>query len=393
MAFISLIEQIMEHLIWIFATFAKKNNYMFARLGFVVIALTVIGCQGVSKSRESDNSKNQSLETINKESAIPISLSYNTKKSYKTGDPVAIQYSTKSGMVADSVRLSVDGLYQQTYLLPEKEIVWESGNANPGNKMVLLTFYWNTAKHSSASISMELVSDFVPVNYTYRIKRTWPHNKKSYTQGLEFSDGFLYEGTGQYKESMLLKLDILKNEIIQSLNLPGEVFGEGITILNDKIFQLTWRSNVGYVYEKHTFTRLYEFNYPTEGWGLCNNGRDLIMSDGSSTIYFLDAEYFQEIRRIQVYNEKGPVSNLNELEFIKNEIFANVYGSEIIVAFDPLTGKVKKQIDLSGILDKSKIKDPVDVLNGIAWNSNTNQLIVTGKWWPQFFEIELVEKR
>jgi glutamine cyclotransferase len=357
-----------------------------------VFFISFLGCQGVSKSGETD--KNEVLSpSPASNSASTLTLSYNTGKTYKVSDRVTITFSSKVGSIPDSMRLAVDGIYRRTYIQGKESIVWETAKELPGIRSVLMTAYWGTKAPESATISIELVSDMVPIKYTYKVKKSWPHNKRAYTQGLEFSDGVLYEGTGQYGESMLCKLDLLNNEILQSLNLPADVFGEGITILNDKIFQLTWRSHVGFVYEKSTLNRLYEFNYPTEGWGLCNNGKELMMSDGTETIYFLDAEYFQEIRRIQVYNDKGPVKSLNELEYINQEIFANVYGSDLIVVIDPQTGKVKKQIDLTGLLDKRKIKDPIDVLNGIAWNASTQQLIVTGKWWPELYEIELVEKK
>ena len=153
---------------------------------------------------------------------------------------------------------------------------------------------------------------------------------------------------------------------------------------------LTWRSNIGYVYDKHSLTKLYDFNYPTEGWGLANNGTELIMSDGSENIYFLDTEFLQETRKIQVFDNKKPIKNLNELEYIDGLIYANIYGSNNIVAFEPATGKVVKHINLKGLLNKKDIKKHIDVLNGIAWDKKNNRLIVTGKWWPYFYEIELV---
>jgi glutamine cyclotransferase len=195
-----------------------------------------------------------------------------------------------------------------------------------------------------------------------------------------------------YGESTLNKIDLDKSEIIQSINLPKEVFGEGITIINDKIYQITWRTNVGFVYDKTNLKQLFEFTYPTEGWGLTNDGKELIMSDGSQNIYFLDTEFIQETRKIQVYDNIGTVTNLNELEYIDGLIYANIYGSDEIIVFEPETGKVTKRIDLTGILDKKNIKTRIDVLNGIAWDKENQRLIVTGKWWPYFFEIELIEK-
>jgi glutaminyl-peptide cyclotransferase len=234
-----------------------------------------------------------------------------------------------------------------------------------------------------------IVSDIEPTPYNIKIIKTYAHNPAFYTQGLEFDNGILYEGTGQWKQSGLYKYVPEKGEILQSINLPDEMFGEGITILNDKIYQLTWRNNTGFVYDKTTFKRLSEFHYATEGWGLTNNGNELIMSDGSETLYFMDADQFQELRRIYVYSPKGPVTNLNELEYINGLVYANVYTTNTIVAIDPNTGKVVKHIDLSVLLNQLNGHKQIDVLNGIAYDKTRNRLLVTGKWWPLLFEIEL----
>ncbi len=352
---------------------------------FVITVL--IGCNSNTTTTHAVKNKPKNK----KKHIVDIKLTSDKDKTITIGDEMVFTYVIKKMPSPDSIKLSVDFVHYKMFVADEK-INWKTKKYSTGNKQLLFTFYWGDTLSVSRGKYFELLSDIEPDFYTFKIINKWKHNNKSYTQGLEFFDGFLYEGTGNYGESMLYKIDIDKNEIVQSLNLPKEVFGEGITIINGKIYQLTWRSNTGYAYDKNTLNKLYEFNYPTEGWGLTNNGKELIMSDGSENIYFLDTEFIQETHKLQVYDNNGPKKNLNELEYIDGLIYANVYGTEEIVVFESETGKVVKRIDLTGILNKNDIKAPIDVLNGIAWDSIKKRLIVTGKWWPYFYEIELVKK-
>ena len=326
-----------------------------------------------------------------KKQHVEIQLTANKGKTINIGEDVVFTYKVKELTAPDSIKLSI-GFKTYKKFLSDEKIVWNSSNANPGYKQLQFIFYWGDTVFATQTLKFELLSDLKPDLYTFKIIEKWLHNNRAYTQGLEFSGGFLYEGTGNYGESMLYKIDLDKNEIVQSLNLPKDVFGEGITIIKDKIYQLTWRSNIGYAYDKNTLNKMYDFTYPTEGWGLANNGTELIMSDGSENIYFLDTEFIQGTRKLQVYDNKGPVKNLNELEYINGLIYANVYGTDEIVAFESESGKVVKRIDLTNILNKKEVKAPIDVLNGIAWDNLQERLIVTGKWWPYFYEIELIEK-
>ncbi|UCG26632.1 MAG: glutaminyl-peptide cyclotransferase, partial [Bacteroidales bacterium] len=218
------------------------------------------------------------------------------------------------------------------------------------------------------------------------------HDISAYTQGLVYEDGFIYESTGQRGESTLRKVKLETGELIESLNLPPDLFGEGACIFGDKIIQLTWTSKTGFVYDKNTFRILNRIIYSTQGWGLTTNGEQLIMSDGSHIIYFLDPDYFTELSRIEVFDNERAVNNLNELEFIDGKIYANVYQSDLIVIIDPLTGKVLSRIDLQGLLSPEDRHDRIDVLNGIAYDAENKRLFVTGKRWPKLFEIQLVKK-
>ncbi len=228
----------------------------------------------------------------------------------------------------------------------------------------------------------------VPV-YTYKVINAYPHDRSAFTQGLVFEDGVLYEGTGLYGYSTLRRVKLETGEILQIRELPPQFFGEGLTIYGNKIIQLTWRSHIGFVYDKYSFKLLKKFNYPDEGWGITYDGKHLIMSDGTSTLHFLDPETFEEINQIEVSANKIPITRINELEYIQGEIYANIWQTERIARIDPLTGQVIGWIDLKGILSPEDHSETVDVLNGIAYDAKNNRLFVTGKFWPKIFEIEL----
>ena len=228
-----------------------------------------------------------------------------------------------------------------------------------------------------------------PILYTYEIIESYNHDEMAFTQGLEFIDGFLFESTGLYGESTLRKVDLKTGKVLKIIDLQDQYFGEGITIMNDRIIQLTWISNKGFVYEKDSFELISEFTYPTEGWGITNDNSQLIMSDGTSTLFFLDPNTFHTIKQVQVI-DKEPVSNLNELEYIQGKIWANIWNQDKIAIINPETGIVEGWIDLTGINNEDS-QDQNKVLNGIAYDSEKDRLFVTGKNWAKIFQIE-VEK-
>lgn len=232
-----------------------------------------------------------------------------------------------------------------------------------------------------------------PRRYGFKIINAYPHDPEAYTQGLEFENGVLYESTGQTGRSTLRKVDYRTGEITKKIDLAATSFGEGLTIVGDKIIQLTWRDErVGFVYNKNTFAKIGEFAYgqSLEGWGLCYDGTRLIKSDGSNRLYFLNKDTYAEEGFIEVYNDKGPVDSLNELEYIDGKIYANVYMQDIIVIIDPKTGAIEGEINLIGIYpDKA---DHDNELNGIAYDRQGDRLFVTGKLWSKLYHIELVER-
>lgn len=227
--------------------------------------------------------------------------------------------------------------------------------------------------------------------YRYKIVNTFPHDPQAFTQGLEFHDGYLYEGTGLKGRSSLRRVELRTGRVVQIHRLPSEYFGEGITILGDKIYQLTWQNGVCFVYDKRTFRQITQFRYDGEGWGLTNDGKHLIMSDGSETITFRDPDTFVEVRKITARAQGKPVKNLNELEYIDGEIWANIWYSDIIARIDPSTGIVKAWVDMEGLPVKNR--DIEAVMNGIAYDRQNKRIFVTGKNWDKLFEIELVPPR
>ena len=226
--------------------------------------------------------------------------------------------------------------------------------------------------------------------YGYQIQRVFPHDPRAFTQGLQYVDGFLYEGTGQHGQSSIRKVKLETGEVVQKRNIPAEHFGEGITVWKNDLIELTWQSHVAFVYDRQTFEPKKQFSYPGEGWGLTHDGTDLIMSDGTDQLRRLDPVTFAEKGRIRVTAAGAPLRNLNELEFVKGEIFANIWMTDQVARIAPDTGRVTGVLDLAGLLTASE-RARTDVLNGIAYDAGHDRLFVTGKWWPKLFEIKVVK--
>ncbi len=229
-------------------------------------------------------------------------------------------------------------------------------------------------------------------NLTFRVIATYPHDRAAFTEGLVIDEGVLYESTGLNGQSSLRRVDLATGIALQSVALDSQYFGEGLTVWKNQLIQLTWKSHVAFVYDKSSFKLLKTFNYPTEGWGLTHDDTSLIMSDGTPVIHFLDPSTFQETRRITVTDKGQPVVKLNELEYVRGEILANVWQTDRIARIAPGTGQVIGWIDLTGLLSQADRQQPVDVLNGIAYDAETDRLFVTGKLWPKIFEIALAPR-
>jgi glutaminyl-peptide cyclotransferase len=222
----------------------------------------------------------------------------------------------------------------------------------------------------------------------YRVVHAYPHDSQAFTQGLVYVDGHLYESTGLNGQSTLREDDLESGQVLREISLPSQYFAEGLTNWGNTLIQLTWKAHVAFVYDRATFRLLRTFQYPWEGWGLTQDGRNLILSDGSESLHFLNPETFAQVRSIRVTDHGEPVKELNELEYIHGQIYANVWMTDKIARISPETGKVLSWIDLSGLLPAIELRSNDAVLNGIAYDAAHNRLFVTGKLWPRLFEIE-----
>src|SRR2546427_9073815 len=237
------------------------------------------------------------------------------------------------------------------------------------------------------------VAGFFPQQQGYRVVKSYPHDGNAFTQGLEFRDGFLYEGTGLVGRSSLRKVSLDTGQVVQRFDVPQPFFGEGITVLNQRIFQLTWQSQTGFIYDTSSFRLMGSFKYSGEGWGMTNDGKQIYMSDGTSQLRVWDPATLKEVRRITVKDGIREVPSLNELEFVRGEILANVWQTDRITRISPTDGKVLGWIDLSRILSKTDRPGIESVLNGIAYDAAGDRLFITGKLWPKLFEIKLVPRK
>lgn len=261
----------------------------------------------------------------------------------------------------------------------------------PGKPAVLIVGTTVLLECLVAAAFLSFVESAPPLPvFGYRVVKVLPHDPEAFTQGLAFHRGFMYEGTGLQGRSKLRQVDIESGRVLREVRLPQDFFGEGITLWKETIIQLTWQNRIGLVYDLSSFQLLKHFSYPWEGWGLTQDGRHLILSDGSSYLHFLDPESFREVRRVRVEEKGRPIRGLNELEYVGGEVFANVYPTDWIVRIAPKDGRVLGWIDLSGLRERGDDCRGTLVLNGIAYDPQEDRLWVTGKHWSKMFEIKLV---
>jgi len=299
----------------------------------------------------------------------------------------------KDSITADSIIFLLNGIRIGKIDGSLFEYSVPTTDLSPGIKRLRLEAFFPSGKTEAANVTVKFLSDIKPTPYTYKVLGTFPHDIKSYTQGFEYHGGHFIEGTGQYRESSIQKVLPGTGDKIKIRNNSSEIFGEGITVLKGKIYQITYRSQLGFIYDSESFELLQKFSYQNfEGWGLCNNGKDIIMSDGTNSIYFRDPDYFSVIRKIEVFDNKSEVDSLNELEYINGVIYANRYMTNEIVMIDPENGKVIGKADMKGLLKPEDRHERIDVLNGIAWDEAGKRLFVTGKYWPKVYTIELIRK-
>jgi len=242
------------------------------------------------------------------------------------------------------------------------------------------------------SLNSIVYSDIIPRIINYKLLKSYPHDQQAYTQGLLLDSGYLYESTGMWKQSTLRKVELKSGKVLQIHKLSDEVFAEGLVLLNDKLIQISYKNRQGFVYDKSSFQLLRHFYYPmAEGWGLCSNGKELIMTEGSNKLYFLDTSYYEVQRVLEVYDYNGEVNYINEMEFVDGKIYANIYGRDYIVIIDANTARVMGRIDFTGLLPQDRQTANTDVFNGIAYDPTDGNFLITGKNWPLLFRVKLIQ--
>jgi Glutamine cyclotransferase len=310
---------------------------------------------------------------------------------------ILVQPKKKAGDI-DSLQLWADGELVQTISSKPWNLKWKPVKDKMGKHNLKLMAYHENGTVGLVTTYINLKSNQPPAEYDYKIVNSFPHDRRAYTQGLFFHDGFLYEGTGQHGESSLRKVRLENGEAISIKNLEQEYFGEGITYSKNRIIQLTWHSRKVFVMDPETFEQIDFFEPQTtnnEGWGITAMNNELVVSDGSNILTILDDTSYGKKRTIEVYDNLGEVKNLNELEYINGKIYANVWLTDRIVIINPKTGRVEGSIHLGSILkqsDRIHLDKNDDVLNGIAWDEATQRMFVTGKRWPKLFEIKIEKK-
>lgn len=305
----------------------------------------------------------------------PINLKFGLPKEVSQADSIVVTFNDAT----------IDNKATESITIPTKGL-------KMGRQTIRIRAFVKGDIAAEKYMSVRIKSNQEPVKYTYSVVKTYPHDTRAYTQGLTFDGNTLYEGTGQRGESNLRIVDLNSGSVTKSVPLPNEYFGEGIAIIGDKVFQITWQEQRGFVYDKKSLEKLRDFVYAGEGWGLTTDGKVLFLSDGTSTIKVFDPERLVETSRFEVYDNKGAVQYINEMEYINGEIWANIYMTDNIVRFDPSSGKVLGYIDFKGILPKSDYRPDTDVLNGIAYHKATGKIYVTGKYWPKLFEVKVTKK-
>lgn len=335
-------------------------------LKIIIVAALISGCGNSSKPiKHFLIQTNANKNVISNTDTLKLSLSNPSNKKIDS-----VNYVMNNSPVADIFSLQ---------------------NSSLGEKMIKAEVFYD-GKKEVALQKVVVVNGSTPKLYNYELLNTYPHDITSYTQGLEFYKGVLYESTGQYGESKLRALDYKNDAILNNVNLSRSYFGEGLTVLNDKIYQLTWKEGRGLIYDVNTFETLGSFNYgqSKEGWGLCNDGRQLYKTDGSENIWILNAETLEEERFVQAYTNKGRLTNLNELEWVEGKIYANRYQKNGVAIINPINGAIEAVLDFKDLKNKVTNHPGLDVLNGMAYNPDTKTLFVTGKRWDKLFEVRII---
>jgi glutamine cyclotransferase len=312
--------------------------------------------------------------------------------SYKLNDSIIISFSLiKQNIKWDSAQIVFDDNFISSIIDVNVPYSFIPQNQKTGAHKIIAKLFYQDGKIETLESNLRILSDVYPESEKFTVIKTYPHSKEDFTEGLEYHDGYMYESTGLEGKSLIKKYELTSGKVVKEALLDKEFFGEGITIFDKKIFQLTWKNKKGFVYSLDDFKFIQNFSYNTEGWGMTNNGKELLMSDGTNKIYFMNPYSFAITSNLQVCDNAGQVININELEYYKGNIYANIWRTFLIIKIDAATGKVLARMDLEELIHKAGSLQEVDVLNGIAVNPATGNLLVTGKFWNKLFEIKITE--
>ena len=372
---------------------STKNRFI-GYLAIIVVSLLVveaISCSGRSDGNRGSVPVEVPVPDDDERQKIISVISPSNYDKFVFGDVIDVSVSLeRPNRRPDSVVVTIDGNKFGLLLAEPWDIAINSTElVTLGRKTLKASAYSEGKLKTSVSRVIYLYSDVEPKHYGYEVVNVYPHDSKAFTQGLFFDSGKLYEGTGQEGSSSLREVDLLTGNVERQLNLEPNLFGEGITMYNNLIYQVTWTSNVGFVYLKDDFKLVRKIYYQSEGWGLTTVGDKIVISYGTSTLWFYDPEVFSVVSKVEVCDDKGAVEQLNELEYINGEIWANIWMTNRIARIDPKSGRVTGYIDLSGLLDDTRTDADLDVLNGIAYDNENGRIFVTGKNWPKLFEIRV----
>jgi glutaminyl-peptide cyclotransferase len=336
---------------------------------FALVAITILSCK---------DSKNKNISIV----------SPSEGSSFKSGGMLFVKTDAEPGSF-DSIKYQIDGR-DITTVTDTQSVEVATGGLAFGGRLITAIVYSDNEK-TEINTNFQLIPAKAAQKLTYTVVNTFPHDTSSYTQGLEYHDGILYESDGLKGESSLRKVEVKTGKILKKVDIPAQYFAEGITLVGNKIIMLTYQEGVGFIFDKNTLAKIGEFPYPgnREGWGLAFDGTHLLNSDGSSTIYYLDKDTYQIKKSIEVYDHNGPVDSLNELEYINGKIWANIYMSDRVVIINPVTGGVEQELNLQDLSPYADRQETGYVLNGIAWDAKGERLFVTGKKWNKLYQIQV----
>ena len=349
-------------------------------LSFYLIAILIVISCDIEKKIESPRIK----------SYLKI-ISPNSNEIIKKNDSIRINIISDSK--EKSIKESTLLLNKDTFNFKNKINISTNNLLRYGRYNIKISTLFDDGSVEDKSKNIFLYPDQKPKELEYELIKIITHDPETYTQGLLIDESkYLIESSGQYGKSFIKKVDMESNIIINKLMIDKKLFAEGITVYNDKLYMLTWKSKKGLILDKNTLELIGEFNYSTEGWGLTTIDDNLVMSDGTEKLFFIDPKSFKINNYIEVYDNNGKVENINEMEYINDKIYANIYGKDIIAIINYKTGEVENIINLEGLLNRENYNTNIDVMNGIAYNLENESILVTGKWWPSMFEIKIKEK-